>query len=771
MDLYLLKYNNYINRILKLESTLAGYTPYQISKQTATNFWQGDGLNTEFVANYDESQYADYAIEADTDGTIKSRWFIIDKQRTSGGQAKLSLRRDVMAENRTAIKNATGYVYRGYVKQSNNLIFNDEGNSYNQIKQSETLLKDQTSTAWIVGYLADNFTASGDVGISLAANKAYTETYTDAAAVEAAYPGTSLTGAQEVATNLVSPSNMSFEGYESLIGANYYIGTYSFLGGRTSYTASGTSSATHSLQIQAATRQEALSAISANTPSDTTVKAAILSDNPVQDIPYNKIGTVIRVGTSAADYKFYKLTLNGQTSKAITKSATGSMETLIKDVAQAVISAGAGSGSTSAIAPKYTYTQTYRNLEWVNVTVESDATIAGTVTKTSTSPYYMFAVPYDATKFVTGGTTYTSNRDSSLSMVDAIIRQLNAFVYDVQLLPYFPGTEALDGSTINLDNVASDNYTLVTEDGTPKTFLYWCGTTTFRRRISCVIQPESDLKVQNETQFVRLCSPNYASIYEFSAAKNGGVSYFTIDCTYRPWQPYIHVAPNWGGLYGINFDDPRGLICSGDFSLDIATDAWAQYQANNKNYQLMFDRQIQTMDLQHGVQNFNSILSVISSAVAGVPGLMKASNFGSNATLAGEAAGYGLGLIGAGINAYQGYQLRQNERSQAIDMYNYELGNVKARSDTLTKVNAINANNKLFPVVEIHSATVEEITALKNQIKFSGAKVGVVSTLSEFLNDGSNSFIQARLIRINVADEPHVAQAIADELYAGYYWN
>lgn len=770
MDLYLLKYNNYINRILKLESTLASYTPYQISKQAATNFWQGDGLNTEFVANYDESQYADYAIEADTDGTIKSRWFIIDKQRTSGGQAKLSLRRDVMAENRTAIKNATGYVYRGYVKQSNNLIFNDEGNSYNQIKQSETLLKDQTGTAWVVGYLADNFTASGDVGISLAANKAYTETYTDAAAVEAAYPGTSLTGAQEFATSRIIPTGLSF-----IAKSGFYdeLWRYCFLGGHVEVRGASALVLETTMAIPKSTYGYALTTIVENTPSITKISKAILSDNPITNSPpTDKVGTVIRVGTSAADYKYYRLTLNSQENKQISDELAGAETSkLIQAVAQSVIDAGYGQGTISNISPQCSYVQTYAMFEWVDVTVQSNATIAGTVTKTSTSPYYMFAVPYDATKFVTGGTTYTSNRDSSLSMVEAIIRQLNAFVYDVQLLPYFPGTEALDGSTINLDNVASDNYTLVTEDGTPKTFLYWCGTTTFRRRISCIIQPESDLKVQNETQFVRLCSPNYASIYEFSVAKNGGVSYFTIDCTYRPWQPYIHVAPNWGGIYGINFDDPRGLICSGDFSLDIATDAWAQYQANNKNYQLMFDRQIQTMDLQHGIQNFNSILSVLSTAVAGVPGLMKASNLGSYAMLAGEAAGYGLGLIGAGINAYQGYQLRQNERSQTIDMYNYELGNVKARSDTLTKVNAMNANNKLFPVVEIYSATVEEITALKNQIKFSGAKVGVVSTLSEFLNDGSNSFIQARLIRINVADEPHVAQAIADELYAGYYWN
>ena len=77
-----------------------------------------------------------------------------------------------------------------------------------------------------------------------------------------------------------------------------------------------------------------------------------------------------------------------------------------------------------------------------------------------------------------------------------------------------------------------------------------------------------------------------------NAAKNGGVSFFNIDCTYKPYNPYIHVNPNFGRLYGGDFDDSRGLIVGGDFSLPQTTSAWESYQLSNKNFQASFDRQI-----------------------------------------------------------------------------------------------------------------------------------------------------------------------------------
>lgn len=777
-NLYLLKYNNYINRILKLETTLTGYTAHQVGKQTAVNFFRGDELNTTHVCNVSEQVAADYLVETQATSAgeiIVSRWFIMDKQRTSQTQVQLSLRRDVLAENRAPLMAAEAFIQRGALSQKNPLIFNSEGNSYNQIKKSEHLLKDGTGTAWIIGYLADNFLDGQDRDISIAGSTAYTETYTDAAAVVAAYPGTSLTSAQTIGTTYITPSQLSFvatvvEGFDN---AN----RYNYLDGRTSWENVGAVAST--MNITVANRDNARATLSANSATSAQIKAALIADKNVTEI-YGKVGTVIRVGTTSSDYQYYKLTLNGTENRTFTNVTAGTNVTaLIKANAQSIITAGYATGTTTNITPRVSYGQVYRTYEWVNVTVETNATISGTVSKVDTSPYYMFAVPYSDMKFITGSTAYTSSRSDALAVVNAIIKQFNAYIYDVQLLPYFPGTEALVGEAISLDSVSTNNYTVVKSGGTPTTFLYWCTRSSFSLSSYYSIPLQSDVKVQNETQLVRICSPNYASIYEFSAAKNGGVARFTIDCTYKPWQPYIHVAPDWGGLYGTDFDDPRGLICSGDFSLDIATDAWAQYQANNKNYQLMFDRQIQTMDMMHGQQTLNQVLGILAGGLSSYTrgnaeyraALEKGSLRTANATLAGSIAG-GIANAAVGtVGLVQGIQARANERSQAVDMFNYELGNVKARPDTLTKVSALNANNKLFPLVEIYEATAEEVDALKDQIKYGGVKVGIVGTVKDYVKAGQNSFIQARLIRISINDEPHVAQALADELAAGFYFN
>ena len=80
-------------------------------------------------------------------------------------------------------------------------------------------------------------------------------------------------------------------------------------------------------------------------------------------------------------------------------------------------------------------------------------------------------------------------------------------------------------------------------------------------------------KLSNELDLYRLCSPNYNGQFEFSVAKNNGVSLFNVDMTLRPFNPYIHVNPAFDSLYGRDFDDARGLICNGDFSLPLITDA------------------------------------------------------------------------------------------------------------------------------------------------------------------------------------------------------
>ena len=61
------------------------------------------------------------------------------------------MRRDIIADYFQELVNAPMYILKGNLKRDNPLIYNSEGLSFNQIKTSETLLKDETGTPWIVG--------------------------------------------------------------------------------------------------------------------------------------------------------------------------------------------------------------------------------------------------------------------------------------------------------------------------------------------------------------------------------------------------------------------------------------------------------------------------------------------------------------------------------------------------------------------------------------------------------------------------------------------
>jgi hypothetical protein len=86
MTLYILKYNNYYNRLVKSFDTMDEYEPYITYTLQTTNFNPSDGVDTQHVfgvGEYDGT--GDYLIALDEDGSIVSRWFIIDSVRTRAG--------------------------------------------------------------------------------------------------------------------------------------------------------------------------------------------------------------------------------------------------------------------------------------------------------------------------------------------------------------------------------------------------------------------------------------------------------------------------------------------------------------------------------------------------------------------------------------------------------------------------------------------------------------------------------------------------------------
>ena len=260
-----------------------------------------------------------------------------------------------------------------------------------------------------------------------------------------------------------------------------------------------------------------------------------------------------------------------------------------------------------------------------------------------------------------------------------------------------------------------------------------------------------------------MCSPNWNGQFEFNAAKNGGVKTINVDCEYKPFQPYIHLNPNFNLLYGQDFNDARGLICNGDFSLTQVSDAWANYQRQNVNYEKIFNRQIQNMEVNNNIQMSKSVAQASLGMLGGAIG----------GAMAGGVLGGMFGAAASGLGAAADIGLLKASQQEAIDytkdQFGYSLGNIQALPDSLTKVSAFNNNNKIFPVIEYYSCTDEEKTALENKIKYNGMTVMRIGTIREFLQE-EPSYIKGKLIRVTTAPEDfNYVNELANEFNKGVF--
>ena len=186
-----------------------------------------------------------------------------------------------------------------------------------------------------------------------------------------------------------------------------------------------------------------------------------------------------------------------------------------------------------------------------------------------------------------------------------------------------------------------------------------------------------------------------------------------------------------------------------------------------------FNRQIQNMEVQNNVARLNDVLSAtVGSIAGGVAG----SELGG---ALGAAAGLGL-TAAAGAADYQiNEQLRNENMDYTKDMFGYQLGNIKAVPDGLSKTTAYTKNNKYFPFLEFYTCTDEEKNALQNKLKYNGMTVMAIGKLRGYIGNNweyngikSKGYIKGSIIRIeNISEDTHYFNAIADEIFKGVYYD
>lgn len=383
--------------------------------------------------------------------------------------------------------------------------------------------------------------------------------------------------------------------------------------------------------------------------------------------------------------------------------------------------------------------------------------------------YDILMLPYTDLKF--SDCVVPTSKEQMLKIASNIIGS-DSVIKDIQLVPYAPFEYEIVNGEIVMQGDYDElpfyrGFNLGREKVTKGFFLRNTNfTKTFNHNISY-----DDKKIANECDFYRLCSPNYNGVFEFNPAQftfnndNNPITTFNVDVALKPYQPYIHVYPNFSGLYGANYGDARGLICEGDFSLSRLSDAFTTYALQNKNYDAQFRRQIKNMKVSHKYDMIEQgIQGTVGAAVGAGAGLKIAGPVGAGI---GAAAGVAEGV---GNMALSGLRYKE-QKSFAKDNYNLSLGNIQATPDTLTKVSTLTQNNKLFPFIEYYTCSFAEKEALRLKLKYDGMTVNRIDFMYNFTKKIDNlKYFKGELIKLdNAYADYELALAIADEIMKGVF--
>lgn len=780
---YLLNYNNYGNRIIKRESSLANYllADPTYKMYSDINFYRNDGVNTRQTINIaaaESEKNADYLIVTDNSGNIVSRWFIIECNFNRKNQMILTLRRDLIVDFLDDIKSQPFYCEKGVVPFSTGLrsiICQPEpAMQFNQVLTKKTNIVSGTANG-IFGYI--DRTYSGNK-IAADVNTIYVNSFQE-------LPIYNVIGLTVWHTS--SPTSQGVYAMikdSTLSGAkpgHMYMSAFNEAGTGTTTTAYYNA---HSYTSMISPWGSDDTAANTNTKfknACNSIATALHKDIEKEstDADYENVqqyvGKPIMVGE-----RLYRISLEAVGGAASTRYITmskGNYEALCAAMQQegiTMVDYAAYDGTTNEL-----FLGVYGR--YYNVILKEDTETAafalqGPQTRTHCGkPYDIFYMAW-------------STQAQQIASIIAARLYSSGACYDVQRLPY-RAPAAIQGTS-----------QAITYGGVNVT-LYWLNIDEFSLT-STSSETEWNSSAYNSTEkakigaccdTLRIVSPNRANSWDFNPAQTGGVDGWYIRCTMKPFQPYIHIRPYLNGLYNGTGDsnqayanDPRGLVCGGSFSFPLVSDKWANYQINNFAYFNAFERDIQNMstvqDAQRTLQKWQIAAGTVSAATMGA---YAGSNIGgTTGAIAGGVAG-GIGSLIAGI---ADYEINEKLRNEAIDykrdQFGFSLQNLVAAPRALARTDAFDIDWNGFPYVEYYTATAAEKEMLKRKIRYNGMSLnalsdpagstyitgGLITLLSNANGSTISTYVKGKLIRFGGKDDTHVFNEIANELYKGIYW-
>ena len=782
----LLQYNNYYNRLVKVENHLGGYVSNIVNVTENVNFNPNDHISAEHIINVDDDLEFDYCIIINSSNEIVSRWFVLEKERVRGGQWKVSLYRDTVADYYNLILEAPCFIEKAYLPFDDKLIFNSEDIAVNQIKMAETQLKDDSGCAWLVGYYAKNaaqlqgtvnINNDNAIGIGTSIEDWEYYSYSNLSTTPKLFYGTPeninyKAAVLELNSNTITPQTLTFviNSTSGSVAKNYGDLLAGLNGLRESYTLTAN-------QLAASVASYGISNLNPYPSMSAYAGLQVDADYFNDFIKYKD--KIIK----DLNGRFYSVSIVSKDIKTTTDAVAADSDLSLR-LTTILKNTGRVQGNPDSKSFKVVYTaQTYSIVLTELENLETTYNITNNRLKTEDAPYDIFAIPYgevEVTKVNDSSFALTTSREIGMATAMSIQLQEGIQIYDIQILPYCPVSELLIANG-KLEVVDDRQYSFIVDNNSQTNvgIIFNVPRSSFSVNIQHTIsggETAMEKKLINQCDLYRLVSPNYNGSFDFNPAKNGGVEFFNVDCTYKPYSPYIHVNPNFKELYGQDYNDPRGLICGGDFSLASISDSWINYQIQNKTFQETFDRQIKTLELQNKYQKEADIWGAIGGTAQGtVSGAFLGGSVGGPW---GAAAGAMVGGTASLIGGIRDIQINEALRKDAMDLskdqFSYQLQSIQALPYSLTKVSSLNLNNKIFPTLEYYTCTDREREAVKNKIIYNGMTVMAIGKLSNYIGynyEDEPAYIKGKLIRLTaINDDYHLVNTISRELNLGLYF-
>lgn len=714
MNIYLLNYNNKLNRKVKGYDNLASYNDYIIASQLGIDKSPKDSLNNTFIYEDESNELTgkgrpDYCIFTNDYDQIVSRWFIISckhKGASRGAdQYEIELERDIWYDFHETLKESTILCRRGYAPVDSPLILNLDSEEFpmNKIKYKEVLLKEEgVDNPYIYLYRTK---ATSEINFSI-----------------------NVDFGNMVESNVI-------EQIENLMKYDSYDTPLSFLTFGRNNTYLTTPNGDHQLEIST---YEQLKQV---------VRAIGLSENRASD------------GKSYATDLL--MTRNG---KGVTLSNTWDNSSTFASLDWSLITDEALLDFYNTYKDQYTISLKYYNYNIALTSVSGNTTIESSNLvdyHTDNSIYDIYCLPYN---------------EENLNIMNNIA--LDSASYELQILPYRieKFNEELEDTAINykigVHTLTKKIHVCKTSKRkfrifTPDEFneRETIGGVTELEPYNLVTTSYKKAKTGMNAYEVRLVSPDSQAIevinpyFNYDGQGLHLINAFDVYIKLQPFSPYIQVKPVYKGYNGINVDDYRGLICGSGFSLAMANDQWATYQLNNKNYQQQFDREIQTQKINAGINMVGGIAKSVGQGAMGF----------AMGGVAGAVVGAGAGLVDTATQL--GASIYNVDTAKKEFKWNIE--NIQNRARTLKNIDAQNPNFKFFPYLEVFKATDEEIERYSMFLMKHGSRINAEGQFKDFIDvdNGTYNYVEGTIDEYDGDDMDAMMLAKAsDELNQGIYY-